>query len=176
MNLCNFKPLVAAALVATSLGAVSARAEGVYLGGSLGAPQYQDNENGITGKGSGVSGKLFAGYQVSPNFALEVGVADLGHIDNATGTVNGHGEYLDAVGLLPLNSQWALFGSAGMTHVNLDTSNGDGSGNGLKLGLGAEYSLTSKVALRGEWERYRPDVFNDTPNIDQYTVGLRAAF
>ena len=60
--------------------------------------------------------------------------------------------------------------------VNLDTSNGDSRGNGLKLGLGAQYSLTSNVALRGEWERYHPSAFGNKPNIDQYTVGVRVGF
>ena len=60
--------------------------------------------------------------------------------------------------------------------VNLDTSNGDSRGNGLKLGLGAQYSLTGNVALRGEWERYHPSAFGNKPNIDQYTVGVRVGF
>ena len=28
----------------------------------------------------------------------------------------------------------------------------------------------------GEWERYRPHVFDGHPNLDQYTVGVRLAF
>lgn len=176
MKICNYKPLTAALLLAASFGAMSAPTDGTYLGLSVGAPHFQDSVNGVSGSGSGVSGKLFAGYQVNPNFALEAGVADLGHVSNSTGRVNSHGEYLDAVGIAPLNDKWSLLGSVGLAHVNLNTTSGDASGNGLKLGLGAQYAFSSKVALRGEMERYRPDAFGAKTSIDQYTVGVKVAF
>ena len=176
MKVRNFKAVVAAALSTASLGAMSAHAEGLYAGGSLGVPRYQDAVNGISGNGSGASGKLFGGYQLTPNFALEAGVADLGHIANGRAKVDGRGMYLDAVGLYPVLDKWSLLGRIGVGHVNLDTSNGDSGGNGLKLGLGGQYSLTSNVALRGEWERYHPSVFGNKPNIDQYTVGVQVGF
>jgi OmpA-OmpF porin, OOP family len=176
MNARKLKFLLAAALGAGSLGAISAHAEGFYAGGSLGVPHYRDGINGIEGDGSGLSGKVYGGYAISPNFALEAGVADLGHVDTSAGTVKGHGEFVDAVGIAPLSDKWSLLGRVGLAHVNLDTSNGDSSGTGLKFGLGAQYSLTSNTSLRGEWERYRPDAFGAKPNIDQYTFGVRVAF
>ena len=159
-----------AALALTALASLPARAEGIYLGASLGVPRYNDGIAGISGNGSGVSGKVFGGYQFTPNFALEAGLADLGHINGNGGTLNGHSQYIDAVGLLPLNSQWSLLGSAGLAHVKLDTSNGNDGGNGLKLGLGAEYTLSKNVALRGEWEHYQPAVFGPHRNILQIGV------
>ncbi len=176
MQMQTFKPLFAAAITLACLCSVGAQAEGVYAGASLGAPHFQDSVNGVTGDGSGLSGKLFAGYQFSPYFALEAGVADLGHIDNASGRVNSHAEYLDAVATAPLSDKWSLLGRMGLAHASLNTSNGDGRGNGLKLGLGAQYALTSNVALRSEVERYRADAFGAKPNVDQYTVGLKVAF
>ena len=162
--------------MAARLGALSAHVEGLYVGASLGTPRYPDGVNGISGNGSGLSGKLFGGYQLAPNFALEAGAADLGHIDNGNGKVDGRSVFLDAVGIAPLNDKWSLLGRLGVAHVNLDTSAGDSGGSGLKLGLGAQYSLTSNIALRGEWERYHPSVFGDKPNIDQYTFGVRVGF
>ncbi len=176
MKVQTRKSLIVAAVALAGLFAANAQAEGLYAGVSMGAPHYQDSVNGITGVGSGLSGKLFAGYQINPYFAIETGVADLGHIDNSSGNVNSHAEYLDAVGIAPLNDKWALLGSIGMAHATLNSSNGDSSGNGLKLGLGTQYALTSNVALRGEVERYREDAFGAKPNIDQYTVGLKVAF
>jgi OmpA-OmpF porin, OOP family len=176
MQVRNLKIATAAALLTGSLGAIPAHAEGLYLGGSLGTPRYPDSVNGINGNGSGLSGKLYGGWQVTPNFALEAGAADLGHVDDSSGKVDGRSEFLDAVGTVPLDNKWSLLGRLGVAHVNLDTSGGDASGNGLKLGLGAQYSLSTSTALRGEWERYRPSIFGDKPNIDQYTFGVRVGF
>jgi OmpA-OmpF porin, OOP family len=176
MRTISFKSVVGALLVAANLGAVCARAEGLYAGGGLGAPRYQNDVNGISGNGSGLSGKLFGGYQFTPNYAIEGGVAYLGHIESASGTVNGRSEFLDMVGTLPLNDTWSLLGRLGIAHVALDTPIGNSSGNGLKLGFGGQYALTKSIFLRGEWERYRPEVFNDRSNIDQFSLGMRFTF
>jgi OOP family OmpA-OmpF porin len=163
------------ALVAC-LGAVSAQAEGLYLGGSLGGSHYTGSVNGISGDNGGLAGKVFGGYQLNQNFAVEGGVATLGRLSGDAGHVNGHSEYLDAVGLLPLNPSWSLLGSVGVAHVNLNSSNGDDSGAALKLGLGAEYAYSKNVALRGEYENYRVDSFGAHPNVGQYNFGVRVSF
>ncbi len=176
MKVRNFKPLVAVALVAGSLGTIAAPTDGLYAGASLGTSQYPDTVNGVTGNGSDISGKVYGGYQVNPNFAVELGVAKLGDVSSSSGQMNGRSEFLDAVGTLPLSDKWSLLGRVGVAHVDLNTSLGNDSGNGLKVGMGVQYSLTSKVAIRGEWERYQMKVFDATPNADQYTIGLRVAF
>src|SRR6185295_9260759 len=102
MNVRTFKPIAAALIVAASLGATAAHADGLYGGAALGAGRYQDDVNGVSGAGNGVSGKVFGGYQFNPYLGLEAGYADLGHVDNSTGRVDGRSEYLDAVGTLPL--------------------------------------------------------------------------
>ena len=170
--------LVAAGVAAgTAFVALPAHADGLYVGGALGAPHFGgDPINGLPGNGTGLSGKLFGGWQFTPNFALEAGLADLGRIDNPMGRVRSHGAYLDALGLLPLGNDWSLLGSLGVARVQTNTDLGDATGTGLKLGLGAQYALSSHLALRGEWERYRPAVFGGHPDIDQYTVGLSYGF
>ncbi|HSW07340.1 outer membrane beta-barrel protein [Aquabacterium sp.] len=167
----------AAGLIALAgLAALPAHAEGLYAGGALGTPRYPDAVNGISGNGSGLSGKLFGGYQFTPNLSLETGFAGLGHIDDGSGRVSGRAAYLDLLGTLPLNDKWSALGRLGVAHVKLDSSTGDSSGSGPKLGLGLQYALTTNVALRGEWERYHPSVFGEKPNIDQYTLGFRVGF
>lgn len=174
----SFKPVATAAFVlVTSLGALSAQAApSVYAGASIGAPRFEEGIQGSSGHGDGVSGKVFGGVDVTPNFAVEAGVADLGRADATGGHVDARAAYLDAVGKAPVTDKVTLLGSIGIAHVDVDTPQADGNGNGLKLGVGAEYAITNNVALRGEVERYRPSVFGDKPNIDQYTVGVRYGF
>jgi len=178
MNPRTIKSVLAGLVVAGSLGAASARAadSGFYVGGSIGAGRYQDSVNGVSGNGDGASGKVYGGYQINPYVGVEGGYADLGHVDNGTGRVDGRAEYFDVVGSLPLGANFALLGSVGLAHVNLDTSAGDGSGNGPKFGLGAQYSLSDHFALRAQAERYRADAFGEKPDVDQYTVGVRYTF
>jgi len=83
MNTRLHKPALAALLVIAGIGA--AHAEGAYIGGSIGTPDYKNSVNGIDGDGSGVGGKVFGGYQFTPNVAIEGGLFNLGHIDNANG-------------------------------------------------------------------------------------------
>ena len=176
MNVFKLKTAFAVSAITLSLGVVSAHAEGLYVGGAVGTPHFGDGVNGIAGEGSGLSGKIFGGYQLSQNFAIEGGAASLGHIDNASGTVHGNAFYLDAVGLLPLGANVSLLGSVGAARVSLDTSNGDDKGLGVKLGLGAEYALSRSVALRGAYENYRAAEFGSHPNVGQYTLGVRVGF
>jgi len=178
MNSLARKSFLAPALVLGGLGTAAANAadHGFYVGGNLGFGRYYDSINGISGEGTPLSGKVFGGYQINRYAGVEAGYADLGRVDNSAGNINGHAEYLDAVGTLPLGDKFSVLGSAGFAHVGLDTSAGNGSGNGLKLGVGAEYALTESVALRALAELYRLDTFIERSDIAQYTLGARLSF
>ena len=165
-----------AACLGACFGVAAAHADGFYAGGSLAAPHFGDNINGLSIGNSGVSGKLFGGYQPTPSFGVELGLADLGHINDVNGSIKSHGEYIDGVGLLPLSASWALLGSIGAANVDIDTSNGDDRGAALKLGLGAEFALNKNIALRGEYENYRVSAFDGHPNIGPYSFGMRVNF
>jgi OOP family OmpA-OmpF porin len=172
----KLKPLAAAALLAAGLVGASAHAEGFYGGGGIGGQTYPDNINGNSTSGSAVSGKIFGGYQLNPNFAVEAGVAELGNVNSGAGKVDSYGTFVDAVGIVPLNPQWSLLGRVGVAHMQVNTPTGDDGGNGLKVGLGAEYALSKTVAVRGEWERYELVSFGGRPVADQFTVGVKFGF
>jgi OOP family OmpA-OmpF porin len=167
---------VGAVVAAAGLLAPPAFAQSAYVGGSIGSHGYPGDVNGIAINTSGLSGKLFGGYSLTPNVAFEGGLAYLGHASSALGSVHSNSLFLDAVGTLPLSGQFSLLGRLGLARVWMDTPTGNDAGWGPKYGLGAEYALSKSMALRGEWERYRPDLFNSRPNLDQYTLGVRLSF
>lgn len=170
------KVLFATAIALGSAGAAQA-AEGFYAGGAIGAPDYHSSINGVDGDGSGVAGKVFGGYQFTPNFALEAGAFHLGHIDDASGHAKGYGGYLDAVGSYEFAPKWSVLGSAGIAQAKFTTSNGDDNSPGLKLGAGVQYDVAQNVAVRAQYDRYRfTDAFDTKPNVGQFTVGVKVGF
>lgn len=171
----RFKPLVATLMLAGTLGA-AAHAEGFYAGGGIGNQSYPGTFNGGSTSGSALSGKLYGGYQANPNFAVEAGITEIGSINLGGGKLDSYGSFVDAVGIAPLSPQWSLLGRLGVAHMAVNTGNGDDGGNGIKVGLGAEYALTKTASLRGEWERYELVSFGGRPAADQYTLGVKFGF
>lgn len=176
MTMFKLKSLAAAATASLALLASAAHADDAYVGASLGAPHFGHDVNGVSGNDHGVAGKVYGGYQFSPNFALEAGLATLGRLKGDTGSVSAHGEFIDLVGRLPLSHEVSLLGSVGADHVHFSSPTGGDGGAGLKLGLGAEYALNSQMTLRAEYEHYRANVFDERPSVGQMTVGLRLGF
>jgi OmpA-OmpF porin, OOP family len=167
--------LILGGLFAGAMGA--AQAEGLYVGGGVGLPDYHSSINGVAGGGSGTGVKIYGGYKFNPNFAVEAGGFELGHIDNSTGRANARGVYVDAVGFYPLNDRLSLLGSAGVAHGRWDTTNGDDSSAALKVGAGVQYDLSQTVALRAQYERYQfTSAFDAKPGVGETTVGLNYRF
>ena len=138
--------------------------------------------------------KVFGGYQLNKNFAVEGGYFDLGKFGyTATtvpaGTLNGNiklrGLNLDLVGILPLTEKFSAFGRAGLNYAQArDNFSGTGAvqvrnpnpsknDTNYKLGLGLQYALTESLAVRAEAERYRVnDAVGNRGHIDLVSVGL----
>ena len=169
------KTLLALLLAAAGIGA--AHAEGFSAGGSLGAPDWISTVDGVDSNGRGVAGKLYGGYSFTPNFALEAGAMRLGESRDASGKVKANGAYLDAVGTLPLDKDWALLGRIGAANGRFTGPSGDSSDTGLKVGAGVQYQLRPAVALRAEYKQYRfHDVFDAKANVGQFTAGVKVDF
>ena len=205
--------LVALAVLAV-LASSSALADdtGWYAGANLGQSRAKIDDAGITSDllGRGFSSvsivdddrsagyKIFGGYQLNKNFAIEGGYFSLGNFGyTATtipaGTLNGNiklrGLNLDLVGILPITEKFSAFGRIGANHTQArDTFRGTGAvqvlnpnpskrDTNLKLGLGVQYALTESLALRAEVERYRiNDAIGNKGDIDLVSVGLLYRF
>ena len=169
------KSIIVATLITG--GVATAQAEGLYIGGNLGSPDYKSSVNGISGNGSGTGLKVYGGYQLTPNFAVESGVFDLGHIDDASGRVKTRGVYLDGVGSYEFAPKWSVLGRAGVAEGRFTTTLGDDSSPALKVGVGLQYDLTKTVALRAEYDHYHfTNAFDGKPNIGEFSVGFKVGF
>ena len=138
--------------------------------------------------------KIYGGYQLTPNFALESGYFDLGKfgftantspLGSLSGDIRVRGLNLDLVGMLPLSEQFSLLGRVGANYaqtrgafsgtgaVGVTNPNPSESGTNYKLGVGLQYALSDTWAVRGELERYRvKDSIGNRGHIDMASVGL----
>lgn len=138
--------------------------------------------------------KLFGGYQLNRNFALEGGYFDLGTFGFTAstlpaGTLRGRikvqGVNLDLVGFIPFNERFAAFARFGLNYAEAkDSFAGTGSINvldprrserdtNIKLGAGLQFNINESFALRAEIERYRiNDAVGHDGDIDLISGGL----
>jgi opacity protein-like surface antigen len=187
---------------------------GLYVGGSLSF----NNVSGLGGKidsalanqgygssssadSSSTNPSLRLGYQFSPNFALEGTYDRVGSLnvqstlaspsaDTATGSWKSHGYGLHALGILPIDQQWSVYGRVGVEqwHTRLDLSSSAGgptslstsdSTTSLALGAGASYALSRNVDATAElihYNRVGDAASTGRTGLNQFSVGLRYHF
>ena len=169
------KTLVAAA---HRIAARATPAQGLYIGGSVGASRYDGSVPGPTLTDKSAAGlKLYGGYAFTPNFALEAGYVNLGKFKGSAADVKADGAFVDAVGIVPLRNNFSVLGRVGAFNGKLDsTLAGSDRGTNVKVGAGLQYDLSANTAIRAEWERYRFDALGSKSNTDLYSVGFAYRF
>ena len=205
---CALSAVGLAALSSTAVFAQDSGYSGWYGGANLGrsAATIDDPRINSSLLSSGFSSssivdddrstgfKVYGGYQINKNFAVEGGYFDLGKFGyTATtvpaGTLNGNiklrGLNLDLVGIVPLTEKFSMFGRAGLNYAQArDSFSGTGAvrvtnpnprknDTNYKLGLGLQYALSESLAVRAEAERFRVnDAVGNRGHVDLFSVGL----
>lgn len=170
---------IAKALVsAAALAALSAHAEGPYVGGSLGASRYKGPDiGGLSTDRSGTGGKIYGGYGFTPNLGVEAGYADIGKASSDAGDVKGKGVFVDLVGTVPIAEGFSAIGRVGAFNGKSSVTGGsDQTSTNPKVGLGVQYDFNKQTGIRGEWERYRFKALDEKVNADLFTLGVNYKF
>ena len=139
---------------------------------AVGATSCDDEDTGL---------KLFGGYKFNPNFAVEGAWIDLGEVSASAGggtvTAEVDGIQVAAVGMIPINPQFGVFGKVGLflwdgtiSATGLGSVSDDG--NDIMFGAGVNWNIGQKLGLRAEWERF--DIDGD--DIDFLSVGVQFNF
>lgn len=191
------KKIICTAFVALAASSL-AHAEGVYVGANI-SPQSNGHikytENGVTTERSAAKKAtpigLFAGYDLSPAWALEAGYRTDGG-STSFDLIPGYQlkarvstGYLAARGTWKLSEDWSLFGKAGVGQGRLKMDiNGKNAPagvsvnkTGLYLSVGASYLVAKDVALQLELEhtnKLEHDGF--TAKTDRFALGVRFDF
>ena len=142
---------------------------------------------------------LYGGYQVNRNFALEGAYSDVGKIDfrrdpdaSGLGAISSRssGLRLDAVGIVPLQSGFSLFGKLGLSYTKGNTSFSTGAAAAPPItltdlnaprsewnsnyGLGANYDVSNNLGLRLQYERINNvgDLRTGEGNVGIWSLGV----
>jgi OOP family OmpA-OmpF porin len=104
----KLKPQLLAACIAGAF-AVSAQAQvagsGLYVGGNVGQAKLKgDDFPGLDNSNTG--GKLYGGYDFTPNIGMELGYVDLGSFGYGSGNLKANGVFLDGVGKVMFAPGW----------------------------------------------------------------------
>lgn len=190
------KKIICAAFVTLAASSL-VHAEGLYVGANVSSHtdgNIKYTQNGVTTE-RGAAKKatpfgLFAGYDLSPLWALEAGYRTDG--GSTTFDLNPGSQlkarvssaYLAARGNWKLNEDWSLFGKAGIGrgHLKLDVSgsapaSGSVNKTGVYLSVGASYLITKDVALQLELEHTNKLELNGfTAKMDRLALGVRFGF
>ena len=122
------------------MGTMAAQADtqpGFYAGAGIGSSTVGADELDGTGFDDSDTGfKIFGGYTFNENFGVEVSYFDFGEGSVSAGTASASvgvtGLSASAVGRLPINAMFAVFGKLGFASYDVDTNfrNVPGFGNG----------------------------------------------
>jgi len=123
------------------------------------------------------------GYRLNRNFAVEGAYTDLGkfHFSSAAvgdGDVKPTAVSLSAVGILPLQSNFSLYGKAGIAHTETKALGSSDTKDGLLAGAGVMYDFNRNVYAKAGWDHF-DDVGNDATgkgHADIYSLGVGYRF
>ncbi|MFC0251829.1 outer membrane beta-barrel protein [Massilia consociata] len=143
----------------------------------------------VVGK-SRVHPKLLAGYEFGNGFGVEGGYVRQrkqhlirpGTAGGSAGFADGYGGfgmYVAVKHILPLTGQLSAFAKLGVSHNVRKYHNWAGTDKATDTGaygaFGLQYSVTQKVAVTAEYERYGKDKERGA-KADAVTVGVKVAF
>lgn len=197
------KKLLSACAIAAAFVALPASAQW-YAGVGAGSSKATGADGPVTGTGIPANTtftggntskgmyKLFGGYQITPNWGVELQYSDLGNRDVAfrnaagtpiaTGTAKASQYSIAGTGTLPLAGDFSLIGKLGVSSnrikISVQNVSDSGSKSSLMAGVGVAYNLTPAVAVRLEYEDFgkMSDGFGRSIRANAYSVSLKYAF
>lgn len=170
----------------------SAQETGPYVGAALGRTSFSAKSLGLPKTGSDESAqasKVYGGYRFSDKLGVEAGYVRLGSavetLTVGTNTVSqgvtARSLYVAASSRLPLSTDFALTGKAGVSFgkasgTNLLPAASDltGSKRSFMWGIGAEYQLTSALALTADFDHFGQ--VSNKMRANLFSAGVRYRF
>ncbi|KQV49507.1 hypothetical protein ASC95_18110 [Pelomonas sp. Root1217] len=195
MNRLQFAAPLLSMLAISSAWAANvdaAQATGPYVGGAIGRTSFSARNLGlpkIASDESAQASKVYGGYRFSDLVGVEAGYVRLGSaIETLTvgnqavsQRVTARSLYVAATSRLPLSTDFALTGKAGVSFgksssANLLPASADmtGSKRSFMWGIGAEYQLTDAIALTADFDHFGQ--LSNKVRANLFSAGVRYRF
>lgn len=195
----NFKRAIAlTGLIAAAAGIsplALAQDGGWYLGAGAGQSKGKDScpsqiAVGASCDDTSTAYGIYGGYMLNRYIGAELGYAYLGEV-TASGpglsqTFKSQGLEVLAVGAIPLNPQFEIFGKVGVffwdlkeTCVGCTYSSRSETGSDLTYAFGAQFNFSRNYGMRLQYQRYQDVAFEATTNktdIDVLSISLLFKF
>ena len=158
----NRTQMLGAMLLAMGMTGSAVAETGFYAGASVGQATIDACDGVVNCDDEDTGWKIFGGWELNPNIALEAAWVDLGEVSGtvAGSTVSGEadGFVFDVRGTLPLNDQFGVFAKVGLIDWEIEGGGAvagfEDDGTDLMYGVGAQYMFTEQFGIVGEWEFY----------------------
>jgi OOP family OmpA-OmpF porin len=152
------KTILALSLVCAAIGA---HAGDFYVGADVGRTRISADDV----KANGTGAALYAGYQLSPNLALEAGYRNLGSDTVAYGgykvKVSANALQFSVLGSAQLSTDVSAYARLGLNRLEAKASVGSVSAKDSDtkalFGLGLRYAASQQVGVRLEWQKPSSD-------------------
>lgn len=161
-----FKAILFNSLVAVSVLSSTAFADdqGFYAGFNVGNGKPNIHTANGLDKSSSIVGGGVLGYKFNKYLGVEGQYTGIGKVtDKISGTAKGDAASLTAIGFLPLNDAFNLYGKLGVAATKTTVSSSlapmnDATRTAITYGLGGEYNLNKNVGMRLGWDHYNAAV------------------
>jgi OmpA-OmpF porin, OOP family len=150
--------LVVAILSAVASAPAFANDTGFYVGANLGQATASGNiANNLSTSHSDTYMGILAGYQINKNLAAEVQYVDMGKLSQGSATAKTSGISVTAVGILPINEMFSVFGKLGVASTSVKVTswlNETDNKTAVTVGLGGQYNINNSLGIRVGYDRY----------------------
>lgn len=175
--------LLASLLIFTgsALAAEPYKQIGVYIGANAGWSKWDDDNQLPDHKGiddNDITWQINAGYKFNRYFAVDARYMDLGKYDVVGTDVNFRAWSANAIGILPLSSNWELFGEVGAGRIR-DKKESSLDETQYNLGGGIRWAINRHLSLSAQANMYRFKIreLDDSHNhIYTFTGGIQYLF
>ena len=181
------KITLAAALLALATSASAQLNNKAYIGGAFGLSNVDVDCAGVASCDNNDKGfKLYAGYKLHPQIAIEGGYIDFGKSNisvgsRGVGSIAVDGFLLNAAGRLPFTRELTGVGRLGLAFVDTKASGWpygnrtDGSTNAY-FGLGLEYSFSKNLRGTASADFTSGEVAGDDGSVRLLSIGVQYDF